>query len=150
LPLIESRTLATLVLLTIGLFALEINSRPITPGRRVLIATMGALFLFVLSSATWREFFELDVPPLVVLLAGVGIVGMTGFVLYGALTALGWVKAVPELLGEDLRNQGAWGMVRSGIDRARERAQRIGQPIDPSMLEDEDPDPPPPRAREMD
>ena len=33
-PLIEARTLATLVLLCIGLFALVINARPLTPWRR--------------------------------------------------------------------------------------------------------------------
>ncbi|NQV05348.1 HAD-IC family P-type ATPase [bacterium] len=136
-PLIEARTLATLVLLSIGLFALEINSRPITPGRRILIGAMALTFLFVQANQGMRTFFELDLPSTVLLLAGVGIVGITGSILYGALTALGWVKMMPELIGEDLRQGGAWGVVHSGMDRMRDRARSFGQPIDPSMIDDE-------------
>ena len=50
LGLIEARTLATLVLVSIGLFALIINARPLTPQRRLLIGAMAGIFLIILAS----------------------------------------------------------------------------------------------------
>src|SRR3970282_1414667 len=70
IPLIEARTLATIVLVSIGLFALIINARPLTPGRRVLIGSMAALYGLILVIPSWRTFFELDLLRLLVVLAG--------------------------------------------------------------------------------
>jgi cation-transporting ATPase E len=138
IPLIEARTLATLVLVSVGLFALVINSRPLTPGRRFLIGVMGALFVLVLVRGSWRTFFELDVPKPVVLLAGVGIVGITGAVLYGALRAVGWAQAVPDLLfartGEEDTRARRW------MTALRERARSLGRRRQPEDGEG----PPPP------
>jgi len=130
-PLIEARTLATLVLLSIGLFALVINARPLTPWRRLLIGGMAATFLIVLAGSWLREFFELDLPPLVVLLAGVGIVGMTGGILYGSLRAVGWIQQVPDLLRTPEGKGGFWPTVRHWFSSLPERARRIGEPLDP-------------------
>jgi len=129
LGLIEARTLAALVLVSIGLFALIINARPLTPWRRLLIGAMAAVFLIVMASPGWRVFFELDLPRLVVLLAGVGIVGLTGGILYGSLRALGWVQQVPELLRAP--NGGVGPVLRRGLAWLRERARRIGEPLGP-------------------
>ena len=96
--LLQARTLATLVLVSVGLFALVVNSRPLTPGRRVLTGGMAGIFLLILISPALRVFFELEMPRLVVVLAGIGIIGMTGGVMYGALRAFGWLKQVPTLL----------------------------------------------------
>ena len=130
-PLIEARTLATLVLLSIGLFALIINARPLTPGRRVLIGGMAGAFLIVLASTWLRKFFELELPPLVVLLAGVGVVGLTGGVLYGSLRAVGWIQQVPQLLRSPGVQGGVWPAVRRAASNLGDRARRIGEPLDP-------------------
>ncbi|MCU0280420.1 MAG: HAD-IC family P-type ATPase, partial [Acidimicrobiia bacterium] len=136
LGLIEARTLAALVLVSIGLFALIINARPLTPWRRLLIGAMASVFLIVMASAGWREFFELDLPRLVVLLAGVGIVGLTGGILYGSLRAVGWIQQVPDLLRSS--DGGVGPALRRGLAWMRERARRIGEPLEPEPP----PDPP--------
>ena len=125
-PLIEARTLATLVLISIGLFALIINSRPLTPGRRILIGSMGALFALIMLREPWRIFFELQLPDLIVLLAGVGIVGITGAVLYGALRAVGWLQYVPDLLKAPVA-EGATKAGRRWLAALRERARSLGR-----------------------
>jgi hypothetical protein len=87
----------------------------------------------VLAGSWLRKFFELDLPRLVVLLAGVGIVGLTGGVLYGSLRAVGWIQQVPGLLripaaeGE----AGLWPVLRRITADLSERARRIGEPLDP-------------------
>ena len=97
----ESRTTATLILAAIGLFALGIVSRPLVPWKKGLIATMAALLVVAMSRPSLREFFALDLPRTVVLLAAVGIVAVTGTVMVFALRAVGWAKVVPDLLREN-------------------------------------------------
>ena len=128
--------MATLVLASIGLFALQINSRPMTPARRGLIAFMAGVFAIVMLSPGWREFFELDMPRLVVVLAGIGIIGITGTLLYGALQAGGWFTQMPDLLAVPLKG-GPVKAIQGGIEALRIRAQRFGEPIEPR---DEPPD----------
>ncbi|MBN2112790.1 MAG: HAD-IC family P-type ATPase [Acidimicrobiia bacterium] len=129
--LIEARTLAALVLVSIGLFALIINARPLTPWRRLLIGSMAGVFLIVLASPGWRRFFELDLPRLLILLAGVGIVGLTGAILYGSLRAVGWIQQVPGLLRAPTAGGGAGPVLHRALAGLRERARRIGEPLEP-------------------
>jgi cation-transporting ATPase E len=96
----ESRTTATLILAAIGLFALGIISRPLVLWKKALIATMAGSLLLAMLTPFLRDFFALDLPRTVVLLAAVGIVAVTGTVMIFALRALGWAKVVPELLRE--------------------------------------------------
>jgi len=96
----ESRTTATLILAAIGLFALGIVARPLVPWKKGLIATMAALLVLAMGTSFLRDFFALDLPRAVVLLAAVGIVAVTGMVMVFALRAVGWAKLVPELLRE--------------------------------------------------
>ena len=124
--LLQARTLATVVLTAIGLFALIINARPLTPGRRVLIGAMGGLYGLILLIPSWRGFFELETPRLIVVLAGIGIIGMTGGLLYSALRAVGWLRQVPELLRTPFDPAGRLAGLRTGMQRVRERASRIG------------------------
>ncbi|HSG80019.1 MAG TPA: HAD-IC family P-type ATPase, partial [Acidimicrobiia bacterium] len=138
LALIEARTMATLVLASIGLFALQINSRPMTPARSALIALMAAIFAIVMLSPGWRTFFELDMPRVVVVLAGIGIIAITGILLYGALQAGGWFAQMPDLLVTPLKG-GPIKALQGGIEALRVRAQRFGEPLQP------DDDEPPPR-----
>mgnify|MGYP003343224681 CR=1 FL=1 len=57
--LTEARTAAALVLVSIGLFALLINARPLTTPRKFLVGSMAAAFLLVLVAPSGREFFEI-------------------------------------------------------------------------------------------
>ena len=120
--LLRARTLATLVLVSVGLFALVLNSRPLTPGRRVLVGTMAAIFGLIVVTPAWRVFFELELPRLVVVLAGIGIIGITGGVMYGALRAFGWLKQVPTLLRTPFEPQRAGGIL-AGLRRFTRRTQ---------------------------
>lgn len=96
----ESRTTATLILAAIGMFALGIVSRPLVPWKKALIATMSGLLVLAMATPLTREFFALDLPRAVVLLAAVGIVAITGAIMVFALRALGWAKVVPAILRE--------------------------------------------------
>ena len=120
--LLRARTLATLVLVSVGLFALVLNSRPLTPGRRVLVGTMAAIFGLIVVTPAWRVFFELELPRLVVVLAGIGIIGITGGVMYGALRAFGWLKQVPTLLRTPFEPQRVGGIL-AGLRRFTRRTQ---------------------------
>ncbi|HSM01357.1 MAG TPA: HAD-IC family P-type ATPase [Acidimicrobiia bacterium] len=129
--LIRSRTLATIVLVAVGMFALVINSRPLTVGKRVLIGVMAGIFGVILLSSGMREFFELELPRLVVLLAGVGVIGITGALLYAALRSVGWVQQMPDLLRHPFEGaDGPMDAIRNGIEKLRRRARKIGEPVD--------------------
>ncbi len=65
LPLIEARTVATTVLVTVGLYlivALEAGGRLRSTAVGALCATLAALYVVVLSIPFTREFFELAAP----------------------------------------------------------------------------------------
>jgi cation-transporting ATPase E len=112
----ESRTTATLILAAIGLFALGIVSRPLVPWKKALIATMAGMLVVAMASPTLRDFFALELPRTVVLLAAVGIVAITGTVMIFALRAVGWAKVVPELLREHPPTEpGAWRRLTSRV-----------------------------------
>lgn len=112
----QSRTMATLILGAIGLFALAIVSRPLVPWKKGLIGTMAALLVLSMITPFLRDFFALDLPRVVVLLAAVGIVALTGFVMVFALRALGWARLVPELLRENPpTDPGAWKRLTTQI-----------------------------------
>ena len=80
------------------------------------------------------------------LLAGVGIVGLAGLVMYGSLRGLGVIQHFPDLLRNPNLSRGTVTALRSGMERLRERARKVGQPMDPSDLpkrSDGTPEPPP-------
>jgi cation-transporting P-type ATPase E len=129
-PIIEARTLASFVLVSVGMFALIINSRPLNPGRKLLIGTMSFLFLLVMLTPGGRTFFEFALPRPVVLLAGLSIAGATGAVLYLALRSVGWLAAMQGILKNSFEGTTALGGVRSGLARLRRRARRLGEPMD--------------------
>lgn len=98
--LTEARTAATLVLTAIGLFALGMVSRPLLPWKKWLIAAMAGLLILSMVSPVSHDFFELNLPRAVVLLASLGIVAITGAVMVGTLHSVGWIRQVPDLLRE--------------------------------------------------
>jgi cation-transporting ATPase E len=93
----EARTVATLVLSAMGFFALLIVSRPLTPIRRLLVGGMIASLFLVIVIPFGREFYAIDLPGVVVLLAAGGIVGVSGGVMYFSLRTMGWLKQVPQV-----------------------------------------------------
>jgi cation-transporting ATPase E len=76
----EARTTATLVLLVVGLWVLNILARPITPFRGLLFGAMVGAFLVILAVPAFREFYALDLPPTDALVAA-GSVALVAIVL---------------------------------------------------------------------
>lgn len=72
----EARTTATMVLLWIGFLVLSIVAAPFTRPRLLLVWSMPALFVLVMLVPPARHFLALEVPPLIVWLAGLGIAGL--------------------------------------------------------------------------
>jgi cation-transporting ATPase E len=68
----EARTTATIVLLAVGLALVVRLAQPLTLGRRGLVALMGAAYLVVLVFPAPQDFFALNTPPPVVILAALG------------------------------------------------------------------------------
>jgi cation-transporting ATPase E len=61
-PLIEQRTVATLTLLIVGLWVLNLLARPITPLRGALFLAMVGAFAIIMAVPAFREWFELEFP----------------------------------------------------------------------------------------
>lgn len=110
----EARTTATLVLLIVGLWVLNILARPITPFRGVLFGAMVACFVAVLAIEPLREFYALDLPEREALLEGLIVAAVAC-----ALLEVAWMVAQRRQPSQDrtrrlaLRNPSA---VRSGSD----------------------------------
>jgi cation-transporting ATPase E len=115
----EARTTATLVLAAIGLFALAIVSRPLLPWKKILIASMVAFLVLLLISGSSQDFFELNLPRPVVLMAAIGVVAITGTVMMLTLRTVGWAKQVPVYLREHPPNVTAtWTDLRDRVNHA--------------------------------
>ncbi|MDQ1379316.1 MAG: cation-transporting P-type ATPase, partial [Actinomycetota bacterium] len=59
---LDSRTAATITLLIVGLWVLNLLARPITPGRAVLFGVMVAAFVLILGVPSFRDWFALNLP----------------------------------------------------------------------------------------
>ena len=84
--LTESRTGATLVLLTVGLAVLGILARPITGYRALLLAAMIGAFVGAIAIPPVATFYALELPPLDAVAVCATIAGMAV-----ALCELGWI-----------------------------------------------------------
>ena len=73
----EARTTATLVLLSVGLLVLITLAQPLNGARRLLIGAMATAMVFAVVVPGLRDFFALDPPPPIVVLASVGIVAIS-------------------------------------------------------------------------
>jgi cation-transporting ATPase E len=58
----QSQTAATITLLVVGLWVLNLLARPITPWRFVLFAAMAGAFVLILAVPSLRDFFALEFP----------------------------------------------------------------------------------------
>jgi cation-transporting ATPase E len=104
----QARTVATLVLAAIGLFAIGIVARPLVTWKKWLIGIMALFLLIVLATPATQSFFDLAPPRPAILLAAVGIVAITGAIIIGSLRAVGWIRQVPEILREGPPDAGKW------------------------------------------
>ncbi len=96
----EARTTATLVLAAIGIFALAMVSRPLLPWKKILIGSMVGFLILLLISGTSQDFFALNLPRPVVLMAAIGVVAVTGTLMISTLRGVGWARQVPVYLRE--------------------------------------------------
>jgi cation-transporting ATPase E len=117
----EARTTATLVLMVVGLWVLNILARPITPFRGVLFGAMVGAFLVILAVPALREFYALELPPRNALIAG-------GLIAAAAVTLLeiAWIISQHRRDRSDRTRRWAWrnpsaghrpGAGRSGAGR---------------------------------
>jgi cation-transporting ATPase E len=113
----EARTTATLVLLVVGLWVLNILARPITLLRGLLFAAMVAAFLVVLAVPAFRDFYALELPPRDALVAGLVIAGAAV-----ALLEVAWMVAQRRSDPKDRTRRLAWR--NSGATTARVNADR--------------------------
>jgi cation-transporting ATPase E len=82
----ESRTVAVIVLTIVGLAVLAYLSRPLWSWRGALVAVMAGSFVGVLAIPWFREFFQLDLPGLIIMAQSLGIAAI--FVLLLELTLM--------------------------------------------------------------
>jgi cation-transporting ATPase E len=80
----EERTVATLVIAAIGLWALAQLARPLTPRRTALLAAMACGLIATILLPPARNLFALDFPTPIVLAAAAGIVVIAGALLEAA------------------------------------------------------------------
>ena len=90
--LTAARTLATIVLLAVGLWVLSILVRMGDDEQRWIVPVMTACFVTVLAIGPVRQFFALALPRPLVLLAGVGAAALSGLALEGGWLVAGWLR----------------------------------------------------------
>jgi cation-transporting P-type ATPase E len=93
--LAEARTTATIVLFSVGLWVLAILARPATRARRVLVASMGAAFLVVLTLPPLRRFFSFELPSPAVSLGAVAVVVLAALLIEGGWRLTRWRSGFP-------------------------------------------------------
>ena len=126
--IVEARTMATLVIAAIGLFALGMVSRPLVGWKKALLWSMAAMLIVLFVAAPSQDFFELALPRPAILMAGVGVIAITGAVMIGGLRAVGWIRHVPEYLRDSPTDaDGLWA-------RLQERLQSWFITPDPSLV----------------
>lgn len=138
--IIEARTLATLVLAALGLFALGMVSRPVVGWKKGLMWSMAALLMLLLFTTPSQNFFELNLPRPAVLMAGVGIVAITGAVMIGGLRAVGWIRHMPDYLRENPPDpSGMWQKLKGLVGSGPMRPSTPQQPPLPQSPQTEPP-----------
>ncbi|MCP3975876.1 MAG: HAD-IC family P-type ATPase [bacterium] len=114
--IVEARTLATLVIAAVGLFALGMVSRPVVGWKRGLMWSMAGLLALLFLAPGSQDFFDLALPRPAILMAGVGIVAITGALMIGGLRAVGWIRHMPDYLREHPPDpSGAWQRTQARI-----------------------------------
>jgi len=79
-----------IVLFLVAGWVLMILARPLTRGRVALLAGMGVAFVAAMSVPGLRGFFELRLPPVLVVFAAIGIAAIAIGVLEGGWQVVEW------------------------------------------------------------
>jgi cation-transporting ATPase E len=90
ISLVAERTTAVIVLFLVAGWVLMILARPLTRGRVALLAGMGVAFVAAMSVPGLRGFFELRLPPVLVVFAAIGIAAIAIGVLEGGWQVVEW------------------------------------------------------------
>jgi cation-transporting P-type ATPase E len=78
---VEARTCATVTLLIVGLWVLNLLARPITKWRAMLFFSMAGAFAIILAVPALRDFFALDLPGGTATVGAFVVAGIAGLVL---------------------------------------------------------------------
>jgi cation-transporting P-type ATPase E len=89
---IEERTTAVIVLFLVAAWVLMILARPLTEPRVALLAAMFLAFIVALATPGIRSFFELQIPPLTLLMASVGVAAVAVGLLELLWQVFGWAQ----------------------------------------------------------
>jgi len=92
LPLAQARTTATIVLFGVAFWVLAMLARPITGPRLGLMVGLALAFVVVMALPAMRSFYALNLPPLLVSLAAVGIIAMAVGVLESGWRTVNWIR----------------------------------------------------------
>jgi cation-transporting P-type ATPase E len=77
----QARTVATVTLFGLGVLILRLVSRPLNLLRRTLVSGAVIVFLLIASLPATSTFFALELPPVLLLLAAIGIVAVAGVIM---------------------------------------------------------------------
>jgi cation-transporting ATPase E len=113
--LTEARTLATVVLFSVGLWALAILAGPSTPWRLLLVGSMGAAFVLVLAVPQLRDYFAFDAAAPAQTLVAVIVVSLAALGLEVAWGVSRWRRPVEDA-GDEPRHLPDRAPLRSGRD----------------------------------
>mgnify|MGYP003556801415 CR=1 FL=1 len=71
--MVEARTAALVVLFGVAMWVLVLLARPLNEWKALLLGSMVVGFLLALGTEAGREFFELELPPLLETMAVIGV-----------------------------------------------------------------------------
>ena len=91
----HARSVTTLTLVGCGVAVLILVARPLSPVRKLVITCMVLGSVLVFTVPGLRDFYALDLPRPAIVLSAVGIVSLTGAIMYGALRLSGWWREIP-------------------------------------------------------
>jgi cation-transporting ATPase E len=143
----QQRTLATLVLVAMGLLILVRLSRPLTTWRRVLVLAMIAAFALVLAVPFGRRYFALSLPSAALSFAAVGVVALAAWILHLADRLIAAYRAPYERAIARRRAARAAGAQATPPTDAAPPEQDARAPLEQDArapLEQDDGAPPPP------
>ncbi|MEA2686216.1 MAG: cation-transporting P-type ATPase [Actinomycetota bacterium] len=88
--LVQERTCAVIVLFLVALWVLVILARPLNEWKAALLGAMAVAFLMTLATPGLREAFDMEMPPVVVTLAVIGVAAIAVAVLELAWELVEW------------------------------------------------------------
>jgi cation-transporting ATPase E len=89
---LQERTTAVIVLFLVAAWVLMILARPLTEARVALLGAMVATFVVAMATPGVREFFELQLPPLTLSLAAIGVASMAVALMELLWQVFGWAQ----------------------------------------------------------